>query len=350
MRVGLIGFGLAGRAFHAPVIRAVPGLELACILERSGGLARQQYPEIRVARTLDELLADERIRLCIVATPNASHFELAHRCLEAGRDVVVDKPFTVTSQEALQLIRIAQECKRLLTVYHDRRFDGDFATVRKIIQSGALGRIDAFESNYDRFRPQLKGNWRERPEPGGGILYDLGPHLLDHAFALFGEPRAITADVFIQRDGAQVDDGFDIRLEYARLRVTLRSSILALAPRVRFLLHGTQGSFVKHGMDPQEEPLRRGEAPPVLGSETNWGEEPEANWGTLYLAEGDACTAQKVKTDRGDYRRFYANVRDALLKGESLTVTAQDGARTVRAIELALKSSREDRTLPWEDC
>ncbi len=350
VRVGLIGFGLAGQAFHAPVIRAVPGLELACILERSGGLARRKYPEVRVARTLDELLADEHIRLCIVATPNTSHFDLARRCLEAGRDVVVDKPFTVTSQEAWQLIRIGHERKRLLTVYHDRRFDGDFATVRKIIESGTLGRIEAFESNYDRFRPQLKGSaWRERAEPGGGILYDLGPHLLDHAFVLFGEPRTITANVFLQRDGAEVDDGFDVRLEYPRLRVTLRSSVLALAPRVRFLLHGTRGSFVKYGMDPQEEALRGGAAPPVLGSETSWGEDAEANWGTLYPADGESRTTRKISTERGDYRGFYANVRDAIGEGAPLLVTAEDGARTVRAIELAHKSSREGRTLLWHD-
>ncbi len=348
LKVGLIGFGLAGQAFHAPVIRAVPGLELACILERSGNLAQQRYPGVRIARTLDELLADEQIRLIVVATPNTSHFDLTRRCLLAGRDVVVDKPFTNTSGEAAELIRLAEQQKRLLSVYQDRRFDGDFHTVRKIVASGVLGRLDAYESNYDRFRPERKGNaWRERPEPGGGILYDLGPHILDQAFTLFGEPSAITADVFFQRDGSQVDDGFDIRLEYPRMRVTLRSSIIALAPRVRFLIHGTRGSFVKNGMDPQEEPLRRGEAPPMLGSEASWGEDPEPNWGTLYLAEGESFSTRLVKTEKGDYREYYANVRDAILNGAPLAVTAREAARTIRAIELAFQSSKERRTIGW---
>ena len=350
LRVGLIGFGLAGQAFHAPTIRGTAGMELACILERSRSLAQQKYPGVRVARTLEELLADETIRLVVVATPNTSHFDLARQCMMAGRDVVVDKPFTTTTQEARELIHIAGQQKRLLAVYHNRRWDGDFATVKKLIASGTLGRLVAYESHYDRFRPQLRPSaWRERPGPGSGILYDLGPHLIDQAMTLYGLPKSVTADVFAQRDGAQVDDAFDLRFEYPGLRATLRSSMLALAARPRFLLHGMQGSFVKYGMDPQEEFLRRGEFPSGPDWGPHWGEDPEEQWGLLSVPEGNSSATKKVKTERGDYRGFYANVRHAIERGEPPAVTAKDGLRSIRAIELALESSRERRTVPWSE-
>jgi scyllo-inositol 2-dehydrogenase (NADP+) len=345
LRVGLIGFGLAGQAFHAPVIRSVAGMQLACVLERHGALAQQKYPDVRVARTLDELLQDEQIRLWVVATPNSSHFELARLCLLAGRDVVVDKPLTVTSREAADLIELADQRQRLLSVYHNRRWDGDFLTVRKLVESGVLGRVVECELHYDRFRPQLKPNaWRERDEPGSGVLFDLGPHLLDQAFVLFGVPETITANVFCQRDGAKVDDAFDLRLDYPRLHVVLHASMLACAPGPRFLLHGTRGSFVKYGSDPQEAALRRGEVP----GGTGWGMEPEEQWGTLYLADEDSPALRRVRTEVGDYRGFYENIRDAIVKGAPLAVTPREALRTVRALELAHQSNTERRTVPWD--
>jgi scyllo-inositol 2-dehydrogenase (NADP+) len=342
LRVGLIGFGLAGQALHAPAIRDVDGLELACILERSRDLAKEQYPEVRVARTLDELLADKEIRLCVIATPNTSHVELAKQCMAASRDVVLDKPFTNTSQEAAELIAFAARHKRLLTVFHNRRWDGDFLTVKKLLDSGVLGRLVEMESHFDRFRPRLKpGAWREQPSPGSGFLYDLGPHLLDQAFALFGLPQAVTANVLCQRDGAQADDAFEMRLDYPRLSVILGSSMLAGAPSPRFLLRGTRGSFVKYSFDPQDNPGREGWYAPFRS------ENAEAQWGTLYALEGNTLKEQKVKIEAGDYRAFYENVREAILVGAPLEVTAEDGARTIRAIELALESSRQRRTIPW---
>ena len=347
IRVGLIGFGLAGQAFHAPMIRSVPGLELACIVARRDELARQKYPGVHTSRALEEMLSDETIRLCIVATPNATHFEFARRCLAAGRDVIVDKPFTNTSAEARELIRLAEERKRLLGAFHNRRWDGDFLTVQKVIAGGALGRIVSYESHFDRFRPEPDpAAWRDRPEPGSGTLYNLGPHMLDQAFVLFGTPSAITAQVYSEREGAVVDDAMDIRLEYPGLRAVLRASTVAYFPGPRFLIYGTQGSFVKYGLDPQEEWLRRGELP----SDAHWGEEPESEWGTLYLAGGGASPrAENVRTEAGDYRRFYENVRDALLEGKPLAVSARDGLRTIRAIEIALESNRERRTIEWSD-
>jgi scyllo-inositol 2-dehydrogenase (NADP+) len=347
LRVGLIGFGLAGQVFHAPTIRAVAGLDLACIVERSGSLAQQKYPAIRVVRTVEELLADDSIRVCVVATPNTSHFEIAQRCLLAGRDVVVDKPFTITSAEAIGLIELAARQERLLSVFQSRRWDGDFLTLRKLLDSGALGRLVEYESRYDRFRPQLKpGNfWREGAAPGGGMLYDLGPHMIDQALVLFGSPEGVTAELLLQRDSAKVDDAFDVRLHYPGLSVTLRCRMLACAPGPRYVLNGTRGSFVKYGMDPQEEKLRLTNAIAADG----WGEDPQDQWGTLTSCDGENASSRKVKTERGDYRAFYANIRDAITHNAPLAVTPEQAFRVIRAIELARQSSQEKRTVPWNE-
>jgi predicted dehydrogenase len=346
VRVGLIGFGLAGQAFHAPVIRGVEGMELACILERHGSRSREKYPDVRVARTLEELLADKEIRLCVVATPNDSHAALARACLEAGRNVVVDKPFAPTLAECEELVRLAAQRCRLLTVYHNRRWDGDFQTVRKIVESGALGTVAEYEARFDRFRLQAKeGAWRERADqPAAGVLFDLGPHLIDQALVLFGEPQAITASAFCQRETSRVDDAFDVCLEYSRLRATLRARIAAYAPGPHFLIHGTKGSFVKYGMDAQEERLRGDRFPHGKDWGADWGEETKDLWGTLSRVDEASV---KVKTERGDYRGFYANVRDAIEKGAALEVTPEQALRTMRALQLALTSSRERRTVEW---
>jgi predicted dehydrogenase len=348
LKTGLIGFGLAGQAFHAPVIRGVPGMELACILERSGTRAQEKYPDVRVVRTLEELLADEQIQLCVIATPNESHFDLARRCLLAGRNVVLDKPFAIRVQDAAELSRLAKEQNRLLSVYQNRRWDGDFQTVKKLVESGVLGRIAEFESRFDRFRLQTNpGAWREREAPGSGVFFDLGPHLIDQALVLFGSPQAVTAAIFCQRETAKVDDSFDVFLDYPWLRVSLRARIVAYAPGPHFLLHGTKGSFIKYGMDPQEAPLRQGEVPDGADWGPDWGEEPEAQWGTLTVVAGPG--PQKVKTERGDYRGFYANVRDAIVHGARLAVTPEQALRTMQVIELARQSSQERRTLPWSE-
>jgi scyllo-inositol 2-dehydrogenase (NADP+) len=348
VRVGLIGFGMAGQAFHAPVIRAVPGMELACILERRGTRAQEKYPDLRIARTPEELLADKTIQLCVVATPNDSHFELARACLLAGRDVVVDKPFAPTLKESQELVRLAAERGRLITLYLERRWDGDFGTVKKIVQAGTLGTVVEYECRFDRFRPQPKANaWRERADQrGAGVLFDLGPHVIDQALVLFGEPRTVTASAFSERETSQVDDSFDVCLEYPVLRVMVRARIIAFAPGPRFLIHGTRGSFIKYGVDPQEARLRAGDFPQGTDWGTDWGEEPESVWGTLSVA-GEPSV--KVKTERGDYRGFYANVRDAIEKKAPLEVTPEQALRTMWAIMLAHKSSRERRTVEWAE-
>ncbi len=348
LRVGLLGFGLAGQAFHAPVIRAVPGMELACILERHGTRAQEKYPEVRVTRTVEELLADETIRLCVVATPNDSHFDLARSCLLASRDVVVDKPFAPTLKETTELIRLAAERRRLITVYHDRRFDGDFSTVKQIVHSGKLGCIAEYECRFDRFRLEPRPNaWRERAGyPGAGVLFDLGPHVIDQALALFGEPHSITASAFCQRETSVVDDSFDVCLEYPGMRAMVRARMIVYAPGPHFLIHGTKGSFIKYGMDPQEPRLRSGNIPSGMHWGDDWGEEPAAQWGTLSVV-GEPVV--RVRTDRGDYRRFYANVRDAIEKESPLEIPPDQILSNMRALLLAHESSREQRAVAWNE-
>ncbi len=345
IEVGLIGFGLAGRVFHAPVIRAVPGLRLAAILQRSGSEAAEEYPDVRIVRSLSELLAIQEIRLIVIATPNDTHYPLARQCLAAGRDVVVDKPFATTLEEASALAQFAKSAGRLLTVYQNRRYDGDFQAIRQLVAAGTLGRIVRFETSYDRYRPQLKpGAWRETQRPGSGILFDIAPHLIDHAMVLFGLPEAVTADVRIERENAVTDDAFDITLHYpGSMRAVLRSSILAAAPRPRFVVFGTQGSFVKQSFDPQEANLRSGNIP----ADTAWCAEPEENWGVLTLPAGDSITQRRIPSASCDYRDYYANVRDATLGRAPLAVTPEWSLDVMRLLELARESSQKRRTIPW---
>jgi scyllo-inositol 2-dehydrogenase (NADP+) len=347
INVGLIGFGLAGRAFHAPVIRAVPGLRLAAILQRHGDEAAHAHPHVRIVRDLDDLLAIPEIRLIVIATPNDTHDSIARQCLAAGRDVVVDKPLTPAYEEAIELVAFAQQRGRLLTVYQNRRYDGDFQALLQIANSGELGRIVRFETNYDRFRPQLKPNaWRERSGPGTGILMDLAPHLLDHALVLFDLPAAITAEVRIERDHAVADDSFDLTLHYsAGMRAVLSATMLAAAPRPRFVLHGTSGSYVKHAFDVQEPKLRAGRLP---WEETPSPAELQENSGTLSLVtENGATTERNVPPAHTDYRDYYANLRDVLLGKAEPAVSTQHALNVMRALDLARESSNLRRTLPW---
>ena len=346
IEVGLIGYGLAGRAFHAPVIRAVPGLRLAAIVQRSGNEAAENYPDVRIVRSVDELLAIPGIRLVVIATPNDTHFDFAKACLAAGKDVVVDKPFTTTIEEAQALVAFAKQKERLLTVYQNRRYDGDFQAIRKLVAEGTLGRILRFETTYDRYRPHLKpGAWRETTRAGSGILYDIAPHLMDHALVLFGLPEAVFADVRAEREGALADDAFDIVFHYPdAMRAVLRSSILAAAPRPRFVLLGTGGSFVKQTFDPQENNLRHGKIP-ASGA---WGAEPKEDWGVLTVPNGDGFAQRRIPSAICDYRDYYANVRDALLGKAALAVTAEWALDVMRLLEMARESSQRGCTIRWD--
>lgn len=356
--VGVIGFGLAGQVFHAPFVYAVPGLRLAAIVQRKGDTAAQAYPEattgVRILRSVEDLLADESIRLVVVATPNPTHFELAKQCLLAGRDVVIDKPFAATAHQTRELIVLAASLGRTITAFHNRRWDGDFLTVQRVIASGELCRIVTFESHFDRYRPILRPNtWKETGEVGNGLLFDLGPHLVDQALVLFGMPEAITADIRFDRDNSSIEDGFDITLHYPGkdghgVRALLRSTMLAAHPAPRFILHGTGGSYVKNGLDPQEPALLAGKRP----MDDTWLGEPESAWGTVTTApdlhQPGSLISRREPTERGDYRNYYANVRDALLGVAPLAVTPQDAYRVIRLLEMARESSHKRRTLICE--
>jgi predicted dehydrogenase len=345
IHVGLVGFGLGGRCFHAPVIEAVEGLRLAAIVQRTGDEAKKLYPEARIVRSLDELLDIETIRLVAIATPNSTHSPFAMSCLEAGRDVVVDKPFTNTVAEGAQLVRTAKQLGRVLSVYHDRRFDADFQALRKLLGEGELGRIVRFEAHYDRFRPKPKpGAWREIPGPGSGILADLGPHLLDYALTLFGTPERITADVRVEREGFVTDDAFDIWLHYpGSLMAVLSASMLSPVPRSRFVVLGTKGSYLKKNFDPLENELRI--RVPRPGE--SWMLEKRENFGELTLVNGERMETRKVESF-GDWREFYANVRDCLLGKADLLVTPEQALDVVIAMELARESSEKRRSVEWK--
>jgi len=330
------------------MIRGVKGMELGCVLERHTDNAKARYPEVRIARNLDEMLADKSINLVAVATPNDTHYSYAKASLEAGRHVVIDKPMTPTMAEAEELVRLAAKRNLLLSVYQDRRWDGAFLTVKKLIEAGSLGKVAEYESRFDRFRLEGKpGAWREQADfPAAGVLWDLGPHLIDGALVLFGEPESIYARALRQKESAAVDDAFDVIFQYPRLRATLRARILAYAPSHHLLVHGTEGSFVKYGMDPQEEILRSANYPDGLDWGEDWGLEPEQRWGTLTRV---AEKPRKIETERGDYRGFYVNMRDAIEKKTPLEVSPEQFLRTERALLLAHKSSREGRVLDWHE-
>jgi predicted dehydrogenase len=347
--VGVIGFGLAARVFHCPFVSAVPGLVLKSIVQRRGDEAAKAYPNTTIVRSVEELLSDSSVQLVVVATPNSTHYELATQALEAGKHVVIDKPFAASSHQAQQLIDIAQMAGRVLAPFHNRRWDGDFLTVAKLLKSGDLGRLVSFESHFDRYRPlQREGTWKEAEGPANGLLFDLGPHLVDQAFALFGRPETVTASVRTDRDASKIEDAFDIALGYDGLIFWCRSSLLACDPAPRFLLHGTGGSFKKFGVDPQEPALVAGAKVPKLG-EGEWLAETEDMWGELTvapsLANPGALLKTRVRTELGDYRGFYANLRDAIRGTAELKVSAAVGRDVIHVLELARISSSECRTL-----
>jgi len=335
LRVGVIGFGMAGKIFHTAVVAATPGLELAAIVHRKGDEAAKAYPGVKIARSIEEMLGDESIRLVVVATPSDAHFEHAKQCLEAGRNVVVDKPFTLTSGDARKLIDLAREEKVLVTAYQNRRWDGDFVTLKQVIASGELGKIVSFESHLDRYRAEPRlGAWRESGgNAGGGILFDLGPHLIDQATMLFGDPASVYADVRVEREGAVVDDTWDLMLKFpSGLTAMLRSTLTAYTPGPRFVVHGTQGSFWKWGVDPQEDAVKVG----ASYSDPGFGEEPASQWGELRVA---GKPPRRVETAAGDYRGLYVNVRDAVLGVGELEVKPEQVWRTTRLIEICRESS-----------
>lgn len=339
IRVGLIGYGYASKTFHAPLIGGTPGMTLTRVSSSEAGKVHADWPGVRVVSAAKDLLNDPDIELVVIATPNDTHFPLAKAALEAGKHVVVDKPFTVTLSQARELESLAKHCGRVLSVFHNRRWDSDFLTVRALINEGQLGEVCYFESHFDRFRPQVRQRWREQGGPGSGIWYDLGPHLLDQAVLLFGLPVSITVDLAQLRPGAQSTDYFHAVLAYPQRRVVLHGTLLAAAESARFIVHGSRASYIKFGLDPQEERLKNGERLP----QEDWGYDMRD--GTLTRAEGDERSEETWLTLPGNYPAYYAAIRDALNGEGENPVPASEAIQIMTLIELGIESARHRATL-----
>lgn len=332
--VALIGYGYAGKTFHAPLIAATPGLRLACIASSQGPAVAADWPEARVVADPLAAIHAPDVELVVIASPNDTHAPLAAAALATGKHVVVDKPFTVELGEARQLIRLAGRHGRLLSVFHNRRWDADFLALRELLADGRIGRPTELESRFERFRPEVRQRWREQAVAGGGLWYDLGPHLVDQALQLFGLPDGVAARFAIQRDGAETDDWAQVDLDYGRLQVTLRASMLVAGGMPRFVAHGTAGSWVKYGLDCQEDQLKAGLGPGA----PDWGRDPQAP--TLYAAAGPATAAP---LPRGDYPAYYAAIHAALRDGGANPVPPHQALAVMAVIDAARRSARSGR-------
>jgi predicted dehydrogenase len=339
IRVGLIGYGYASKTFHAPLIVGTPGMELAAVSSSDAAKVHADWPNMPVVSDPHHLFNDPDIDLIVVPTPNDTHFPLAKAALEAGKHVVVDKPFTVTLSQARELDALAKSRGLLLSVFHNRRWDSDFLTLKTLLADGTLGEVAYFESHFDRFRPQVRNRWREQAGVGSGIWYDLGPHLLDQALNLFGLPVSLTVDLAQLRPGAQATDYFHAVLAYPQRRVVLHGSLLAAAESARYIVHGTRGSYIKYGLDPQEDRLKAGERLP----QEDWGYDMRD--GVLTLAQGEVMAEQTLLTVSGNYPAYYAAIRDALTGHGENPVPAAQAIQVMELIELGMESSKQRATL-----
>jgi scyllo-inositol 2-dehydrogenase (NADP+) len=344
VQTAICSFGMSGRVFHAPFLHVSPEFQFHSVWEREKNLAQQIYPSVRVCRTLGDLLADEVVELVIVNTPNYTHYDYAKQALLAGKHVIVEKPFTVTEKEGLELIDLAKKVGKKLTSYQSRRFDSDYRTVKKVVDSGVLGKIVEAEFHYDRFTPALSPKvHKETPGPGRGLLYDLGSHLIDQVLQLFGDPEAIFADLFIIRDHSLVDDYMEVLLFYPGLRVRIKSSYLVREPIPSYSVFGHLGSFLKSRTDVQERHLLAGEMP----GGASWGIEPETECGLLHTEKDGKVIRRYVPTERGNYMDFFTGVYEAIRHGKELPVTAEQAVKIIRVIEKAYESVNEKKIVPF---
>ncbi|HUF34801.1 MAG TPA: oxidoreductase [Gemmatimonadales bacterium] len=336
IQVGVIGFGYATRTFHAPLLQATPGFHLTAVASTRAAEVQAALPGVEVVPDPGALARHPGIDLIVVATPNETHAPLAEAALRAGRHVVVDKPFTVTTAEARHLAGVARWSGALLSVFHNRRWDSDFLTVQEVLRRGILGRLALCESRFDRFRPEVRDRWREGTAPGSGLLYDLGPHLIDQALVLFGIPHTVQATLARQRPGARSDDYFHLVLRYAEgLVVTLKAGMLVSGGSARFALHGDRASLIKHKPDIQEDQLRAG----VLPGGPDWGGDPDE----AVLSDGVTGETHALKAIPGDQREYYAALREALHGRAPNPVSPAQGATVIALVEAALRSESEGR-------
>lgn len=341
VNTAIIGYGKSAKQFHVPLLKSDPGYKVTSVLQRSSNDALNDFKNITIVRNLKDLLKDDSIDLVIVTTPNHLHYEQAFDCLMADKHVVVEKPFTITSEQSEKLIRVARERERVLTVFQSRRWDGDYLTLRKIIEEGRLGTLLEFESGYNRFR-RLKKEvvWKETAIDGSGILYDLSPHLIDQTLQLFGLPELVFADIRYQRNG-KADDWFRIDLFYPNLKVTLKAGMLVTDPSPRYILRGDQGTYVKYGMDVQEEQLASG----MLPNQKGWGLEPESDYGIIYTNVDGKIQQERIKTLIGNYADFYTDLKSAIIHKQDPPVAPESAKNIIKIIERAIESNQQRRAL-----
>lgn len=346
IKVGVIGYGYSATTFHLPLIVSSGSFELAAISSSQTELLRMKYPDVAIYDDAHALIANENLELIIITAPNHVHFSLAKLCLESGINVVLEKPMVTTSLQAEELVKLAKKRGLLLSVFHNRRWDGDFLTVKKLLENNQLGSIRHFESHYDRFSPTVRQRWREQAGPGAGIWFDLGSHLVDQAISLFGLPEALTARCLALREGSQTSDYFHVVLHYKNLEVVLHASSFSAAPNVRFRIEGTQASYVKYGFDPQEEQLKKGITP----NEPAYGVETEENYGHCYSQFPSETSGTidpidrqivktAIKTTNGCYQQYYTEIAAAINLGTGNPVNPDDAVDVLRILELAEISS-----------
>jgi len=342
IHTALCSFGMSGKVFHAPFIHVHPGFHLQAVWERSRSVVKDIYPNVVSYSSYEAILRDPKVELVVVNTPNYTHYDYTKAALLAGKHVIVEKPFTVTSAEGEELLDLAHMQQRLLTVYHNRRWDSDFKTIKKVLEEGWLGEVVEAEVHFDRYRLDLSPKQhKENPGPGTGALYDLGSHLIDQALTLFGMPVAVFADLQTLRPESQVDDYFEVLLYYPLLRVRLHSSYLVREALPGYILHGTKGSFIKHRTDIQETALQAGKMPGT----SDWGIEPDEEQGFLHTERDGQVIRKKIISERGYYMDFYDGVYAAIREGASPPVHAMDGLNVIGIIEAAFRSSNERRVI-----
>lgn len=340
IKTGLCSYGHSGYAFHAPFIHVHPGFELTAVVERSKHLTQQRYPYVKIYNSIDALMADASLELIVVNTPNYTHYEYTKAALTAGKHVIVEKPFTVTVAQGEELLKLAASKKLLLSVYQNRRYDSDYKIVRKVVEDGLLGDVLEVEFHYDRFKEELSyKKHKEVAEPGTGVLYDLGSHLIDQALTIFGMPKAVWADVRIIRKDSVVDDYFELLLYYEQLRVRLKSSYLVREALPAYILHGRKGSFIKSKSDIQEALLMKG----VLPDTPDWGAEAPHEWGLLHTEINGKVVKEFLPGGNGNYLDYYQGIYSAIREGKPNPVTAEEGLAVVKIIEAAFLSSKEGR-------
>lgn len=338
IRTALLAYGMSGRVFHAPLLAAHPAFMLQGLWQRRSLEPPAGLAGLSVYAHLEALLADPAVELVVVNTPEPTHYPYAQAALEAGKHVLVEKAFTLSTAEAASLVALAARQQRVLGVFHNRRWDSDFLTLRQVLASGRLGTLRHYQARYDRWRPQPSASWKDQPGPGASVLYNLGSHLIDQALLLFGMPEAVFASLRQERGSAQTPDAFDLTLFYEGMEASLHASYLVAAPLPRYFLRGEAGSFVKYGSDPQEAALARGEQPGP-----GWGIEPQGQWGLFYAAPHAAPLP--VPSLPGNYPALYTALASAIREGKGEHVRGEDGLRVMQVIEAAQRSAAEGRRI-----